>query len=788
MDFRDRGITNKKYMKQIVCLLGILVSIPAMGQNISVKARQLVAKMTLEEKAKLVAGTGMHLPGMGPKVEPAPTEKVPGAAGNTYAIPRLGIPSIVLSDGPAGVRIEPYRNGDSSKSYFATAWPVGTLLASSWDTALVKKVGVAFGSEIRDYGIDVILAPAQNIQRNPLNGRNFEYYSEDPLVSGTISSAMVEGIQSQGVGTSVKHFVANNQETDRNTVNELISERALREIYLRNFEITIKKARPWTVMSSYNKINGTYTSENYDLLTTILRKEWGYQGLVMTDWFGGKDAVAQMKAHNNLLMPGTPAQTKAIIDAVGNGTLDEKVLDENAGRVLDLVFRSPAYRNVHYNDHPDLRGDAIISREAAEGGMVLLKDNDRALPFSHGTKTIALFGINGYQLIAGGTGSGEVNKKYTVSLEEGLKNAGYHLDADVQSTYTGYLADQNEKRPKQNLFQAFMHPLPPVPEYLAQDDLLDKSAAGDDVAVISIGRNAGEGRDRKVDGDFNLTDTEKALISHVASAFHAKNKKVVVVLNIGGVIEVASWRDLVDGILLAWQPGLEGGNAITALLSGKVNPSGKLAQTFPASYDQVPSAKSFPGKEFPDQATTGNFGMKQVPAEVSYDDGIYVGYRYYTTYHVKPAYAFGYGLSYTTFSYSPLTVSGPVFHNSLKVSVTITNTGHVDGKEVAQLYLHAPAGSLNKPAEEIKGFAKTRLLSPGESEKLTFTLLPADLASFNTARSAWIADAGRYSVMVGAASDDIRQTGGFSLPHELTVEKVHKVLVPQAEITELEGQ
>ncbi|HEV3411719.1 MAG TPA: glycoside hydrolase family 3 C-terminal domain-containing protein [Puia sp.] len=778
-------------------LLSLVALLPFFGQAQTGPAPRLgkdpiaavIKAMTLEEKVKFVAGNGMHLPGMrnnnnGPVVGQT-QDRVPGAAGTTFAIPRLGIPSIVVSDGPAGVRIDSVRKDAPGKTFYATAWPVGTLLASSWDTTLVERVGMSFGNEAKEYGIDVMLAPALNIHRNPLGGRNFEYYSEDPLIAGSITAAMVKGIQSNGVGTSIKHFAANNQETDRNTVNTIVSERALREIYLKGFEIAVKRSQPWTVMSSYNLINGTYTSQEYDLLQTILRNEWGFSGFVMTDWFGGRDPVAQMNARNNLLMPGTGDQSTKILDAVKSGALSEKVLDENIAGILRIILKSPAFKGYKYSDQPDLRQHATVSREAATEGMVLLKNDDHSLPVAAAVKNIALFGINGYDLIAGGTGSGDVNKAYKVSLAQGLKNSGYTIDQELQDAYAGYLADYAAKHPKKGFMQEFMNPTPPAPEYAIDNDLLKRKAAAADLAILSIGRNAGEGRDRKLEADYYLSDTEKVVIAAVVNAFHAQHKKVVVVLNIGGVIDVMQWRDQADAILLTWQPGLEGGNAITDVLSGKVDPSGKLATTFPTRYEDVPSAKSFPGKEFPDRATTGMFGMKSIPAEVTYQEGIYVGYRYYSTFNVKPAYEFGFGLSYTSFSYSDLKLSSSTFKGRLTATVTVTNTGQVPGREVVQLYVSAPAKKLDKPVEELRAFGKTDLLQPGKSQTLTFILTPADLASFDSPSSSWVAEGGQYTVKIGASSADIRQSAAFTLPADLVVEKDHKVLAPQVSIDEL---
>ena len=748
---------------------------------------EIVKHMTLQQKVFLVVGKGFSAPALKMVANDTTPNKITGISGYTQAIPALGIPSIGFADGPSGIHRFYMSAEDSAENRFATAWPVGTLLASSWDTALVRKVGEAYGREIKAYGIDVILGPGVNIHRNPLGGRNFEYYSEDPLLSGETAAAMINGIQSEGVGATIKHFAANNQETDRNSINEIISQRALREIYLRNFKIAIENSHPWAVMSSYNLINGSYTSESHDLLTTILRDDWGYKGFVMSDWFGGKDAVAQMKAGNNLLMPGTPTQVKEIIAAVKSGDLPEAQLDKNVEGILNIMLRTLTFRHYSYPNHADLKKDAEISREAAAESMVLLKNSDHALPINHQGATIALFGNYGYDLITGGSGSGDVNKAYAVSLAEGLTHAGYHLQEPLADHYEKYLEDFKSKHPKKGILQEMMNPTPEAPQYQVDYNNLAQMSARSDAAILYIGRNAGEGKDLNVQGDFELTSQEDEMITSVTHAFHAVHKPVIVVLNIGCAMDVTGFKDKVDAILLAWQPGQEGGNAIADVLSGKVDPSGKLATTFPASYSDEPSAKNFPGKEFPEKATMSVVG-RSVPAEVTYAEGIYVGYRYFNTFKVAPAYAFGYGLSYTLFAYKNLKLNSTSFHGSLTASVTITNTGKVPGKEVAELYLSAPEGTLDKPSEELKGFAKTRLLQPDESQTMVFTLLPGDLASFNTAQSAWIADAGKYEVRIGASSQDIKLVKSFTLPKTIIVEKVHPALAPKVSIDELKSR
>jgi beta-glucosidase len=790
MDLRKKSVCLIFPIILGVCLVSCTRS-PDKAERKKIDA--IIAEMTLEEKVALVVGTGMNLPGADGAISVTLTEKlVPGAAGTTAEIARLGITPMVLADGPAGLRISPTR-GDDSSTYYCTAFPIATLLASSWDEELVYRVGQAVGKEVFEYGADILLAPALNLHRNPLCGRNFEYYSEDPLVSGKITAAMVRGVQSQNVGTAIKHFAANNQETNRGTIDTIVSERALREIYLEGFRIAVQEAQPWTVMSSYNKINGSYTSQSHDLLTKILREDWGFQGFVMTDWMGGDDAVAQMEAGNDLLMPGNPEQTKNIITGVHDGRLDESVLDRNVGRILHILFKSPRYRQYSFSNKPDLKAHALVSRQAAAEGMILLKNKERALPFADSIKKVAVFGNTSYDIVTGGTGSGDVNEAYSVALIEGLENTGYSVFSSLKDAYSAYLKDARARQTIGDDPLARFMPRPPILEMEVSINLIEMIASDSDIALITIGRNSGEFVDRKEEADFYLTEREIDLIRTVSKVFRDKGKKTVVVLNIGGVIETVSWRDDPNAILLAWQPGQEAGNSIVDVLSGKVNPSGKLVDSFPLSYSDVPSASNFPGvvlKSMRDEDLAGDSGREGSGlsgniAEVVYEEDVYVGYRYYNSFDKDVAYEFGYGLSYTHYEYSNLKLSSDKFKDSIAISVDIRNTGPFAGREVVQVYVGAPAGKLDKPVSELVAFAKTGLLEPGQSQTLRFELNPRDLASFDTESSSWLAEAGEYKVQIGASSKDIKLAGSFHLAEEIAVKTVHKALSPQREINRL---
>ena len=758
------------------------------GLQNTINQEETMAKLSLEDKAHFVIGTGMAGFSGDDAVIGATRNIVPGAAGTTYPLDSLGIPAIVLADGPAGLRIDATREGDTA-TYYCTHFPIGTLLASTWNTQLVEEVGTAIGEEVKEYGADVLLAPALNIMRNPLCGRNFEYYSEDPVVAGKTAAAYIRGVQKNDVGTSIKHFAANNQETNRMNNDAHISQRALREIYLKGFEIAIKESKPWTVMTSYNYINGIYTSESKDLVETILRDEWGYEGTVMTDWFGGKDGALQMWAGNDMLQPGKAEQFDSIVAGVKSGKLAEADLDRNVQRILKLVEKSPRYQGYKYSNKPNLKAHAQVTRQSAVEGMVLMK-NEHALPFGEGVKKVALYGNTSYDFIAGGTGSGNVNHAYVVSLLDGMKNGGYTVSEELKKSYEAYLADCKakaeaaleeaaKKDPNAAQLQRFLpQPLPAERQFSA--DELAAQAADADVAVVTLGRLSGEFLDRKV-ADFNLSASERSLLEQVCETYHKAGKQVVVLLNIGGVIETASWKDLPDAILCAWQAGQEGGNSVVDVLSGKQSPSGKFTMTWPVLFTDAYSSKNFPIDEDPriDMTKQGQKGTVRNVDFTDYEEDIYVGYRYFDSFDVPVSYPFGYGLSYTTFDLSDAKVAPK--GDGFEVSVVVKNTGKFDGKEVVQVYVSAPDNkAANKPAKELKAYAKTRLLKPGESQTLTLQVKTADLASFDESASAWVVAEGAYQFLVGVSSQDIKAT--LSADVKAQTQKANDVLKPQVKM------
>lgn len=749
---------------------------------------EVMAKLSLEDKAHFVIGVGMAGFSGDDAVIGATKSLVPGAAGTTYPLDSLGIPAVVLADGPAGLRIDATREGDSA-TYYCTHFPIGTLLASTWNTQLVEEVGQAIGEEVKEYGADVLLAPALNIMRNPLCGRNFEYYSEDPVVAGKTASAYITGVQKNDVGTSIKHFAANNQETNRMNTDAHITQRALREIYLKGFEIAIKESKPWTVMTSYNYINGVYTSESKDLVQTILRDEWGYEGTVMTDWFGGKDGAKQMWAGNDMLQPGKKEQFDSIVAGVKSGKLDEADLDRNVQRVLNLVEKSPRFQGYQYSNKPDLKAHAAVTRQSAAEGMVLMKNND-ALPLKENVKNVALYGCTSYDFIAGGTGSGNVNHAYVVSLLDGLKNGGYTVSEEMKTTYEQYIADAKEARKKEieemakkdkqaAMLASFMPGTLPAEKQFTVEELTAQAEASD-VAIITIGRISGEFLDRKA-ADFNLNASERLLIQQVCEVYHKAGKQVVVLLNIGGVIETASWKEMPDAILCAWQAGQEGGNSVVDVLSGKQSPSGKLTMTWPVNFTDAYSSRNFPIDEDPkiDMLNQGQKGNVRNVDYTDYEEDIYVGYRYFDSFDVPVSYPFGFGLSYTTFEYSDAKIDQK--NDIYDVTVTVKNTGAREGKEVVELYISAPDNkAANKPAKELKAYAKTKQLKPGESQTLTLSITTPELASFDEVASAWVVAEGEYQFLVGASSQDIKATLTANAKSQST--SAHNVMKPQVQM------
>ena len=779
-----------KYKKMVLTVavgaLSVTMTAQTAPQLNANNIEEVIKAMTLEEKAQLLVGGGNDgFVGSGAMLGHQ-KKFVPGAAGTTVAIPRLGIPATVQCDGPAGVHIDAHREGDS-RNYYATGFPVGTCLASTWNTDLVRKVGEAIGNETLEYGCDVVLGPGMNLHRNPLCGRNFEYYSEDPVVTGLMGTAFVLGVQSQGVGVSAKHFAVNSQESDRTRVDERLSQRALRELYLKGFEMMVRKSNPWTIMSAYNKINGIYAQGNKDLLTNILRNDWGYKGIVETDWIGKREDLPveqEVAAGNDLMMPGYPAQVKDIVNAVKSGKFDVNDVDRNVRRMLEYIVKTPRFKGYKYSGEPDLKAHAAITRQSSTEGMVLLKNN-AALPI-RGLKTVALFGVNSYDFMSGGLGSGAVNVGYSVDMVTGLKNIGVVTTPQLTEIYQNYVKYAKAKlKADKNPMMWFLDQGQPK---LDEIEITERSVANEepkaDAAIITIGRQAGEGMDRQINGEFNLSKTEQDMIFRVSDAFHAKGKKVIVIINSGSVMETASWRDRVDAILVAWQPGIEGGNSVADILTGKVNPSGKLTMTWPIAAVDHPSTANF-AKEY-DMYTYKNmegWGKGNIPGVdfSNHEEDIYVGYRYFDTFKKDVAYPFGFGLSYTTFEMGKPSVKAN--GKNIEVSVTVKNTGKVAGKQVAQVYVTAPKGAYEKPAKELKAFGKTRELKPGESQTLKMTLEKRDLASFDEANSQWKVDAGNYLFQVGTDVESIKGTATLKVA-EYT-EKTSSACAPNVQLNYL---
>ena len=758
--------------KLITCCIATILAFSAVAQpQLTPKNIDKVIKaMTLEEKAHLVIGARYLEKNKDMAGEVGYTGRIiPGAAGTTYPIPRLGIPAIVLADGPAGLRIAPTRKGDS-QTYYCTGFPVGIHLASTWNDEIIYNVGAAIGQEVKEYGVDILLSPGVNIMRNPLCGRNFEYYSEDPLLAGKTAAAMINGVESHGVGTSLKHFAVNNQEINRLANDSRLSLRALREIYLRNFEIAVKESQPWTIMTSYNYINGRHASEDPGLLETILRDEWGFEGLVMTDWSGGYDVDKQIAAGNDLMMPGKMFQYEDLVKAVKEGKLAESDLDICVKRVLELIVSTPRFQGYKFSNKPDMEAHAKLTREVASEGFVLLKNDNVSLPLKG--KKVALFGATSYNFIAGGKGSGDVNRPYVVDLREGLINNGFSLNESLDKKYIKHIEKEKKRlAPQKALRKWFVYDLLPNEiQYLHAD--IEKAAKSEsEVAIITIGRNSAEAFDRHIERDFLLRPDEEALLTAVSREFHKVGKKVVVILNICSPVEIASWRDKADAILVCWMPGQEGGNSVADVLLGKVSPSGKLPTTFPISYEDVRSAKNFPRNVPETGYNQSRFNISKLGKiydvknidYTNYEEDIYVGYRDYATRKVEVAYPFGYGLTYSQFEMGNMQVVES--NNGYTVKCEVKNIGSFPAKQVVQLYSSELAPEVDRPAIELRGYKKTPLLKAGEKCVVEIVIKKEDLMTYNEKVAAWKLTKGEYDLLLGFDSQTL------PLKHRITITK-----------------
>jgi beta-glucosidase len=653
------------------------------------KINDLIKKMTLEEKADLCTGASPW---------------------TTTPVERLGLPEMTVSDGPHGVRRVADVKDLIAASLPATCFPTASCVASSWDVDLIHAMGQALAEECIALKVDVILGPGTNMKRIPLGGRNFEYYSEDPYLSGQMAAGFIDGVQSKGVGTSLKHFAANNQEFQRRSISSEVDERTLREIYLPAFETAVKKAKPWTVMCAYNKLNGIYCSENHRLLVDILKDEWGFEGFVVSDWGAVHDRVASLKGGLDLEMPGPKEQrVKAVVEAVRSGALGESVLDESVRRILGIVFKAA---ETSKGGSFDTAAHHVLARRIAAEGMVLLK-NDGILPLKE-QQHIAIIGRAAEEAHFQGGGSSHINPIQVDSpFKELQKSAG-----DTELSYAqGYPADASFNQ--------------------ALIDEAVKNARSADVALLYLAlpdSKESEGYDRP---DLDLTPQQIALIKAVTDV----QPMTVVILNNGAPVVMCDWIDGAAAVLEAWMMGQAGGGAIADVLYGKVNPSGRLAETFPLRLVDTPAYTNFPGGS----------------GEVRYGEGIFIGYRYYDAKGIPVQFPFGYGMSYTTFTYKNPKVSAATFRDvdGLTVSVDVANTGKVAGKEIVQVYVHDHKSGLIRPPKELKGFAKVEL-QRGETRTVTLALDFRAFAYYHPTYQQWITEDGEFDILIGASSADIR--------------------------------
>ena len=764
-----------------------IATIPSVFAQVHLRADnvdEVIASMTLEEKVDMLIGCGMSMGEV----------KFPGTAGRTRDIPRLGIESAYLADGPHRLHMNKTREWDS-KTYITTEFPSETNVAALFDTDAAYQIGQAIGAEVRDFGLDVLLAPGVNLMRSSLCGRNNEYYSEDPVLAGKTAAGFINGIQSQGSGTCLKHFAINSQETNRNNNDSRLSQRAIRELYLKNFEIAVKESNPWSIMTSYNRSQGKYTCEDHDLTETILREEWGWNGLVMSDWNAGKDAVASIKAGNDMLQPGQPKQREAILAAAKDGSLSMDLINLSVKRTLEFVLKCHTPNGYVYPNETDLKSHAQLVRSIGAESLVLLKNEANTLPFK--AAQVAFYGCTSYDMVPAAMGFGGTNVgPYIVSMVEAVRKAGMNADMTLANTYKRHIAAKNKEN-YPNGVPAFSITAPlRAGEWVPTAEDLEKNVKNNDIAIITLGRTSGEGADRKRE-HFFLTAEEKDLIKVVSEAYHKADKSVIVVLNVCGPIETAPIVEYADAILCAFEPGQECGNSIMDVLTGKVNPSGRLPMTWQVAYGDAPADDNFPADYVFDMGAFGRaYGaankdaaeraqrqsepvLKKDVDYTEYQEGIYIGYRYFDTFNKPVAFPFGFGLSYTTFGYE--IVSSAINGDECEMQVKVTNNGTVAGREVVQAYVKAPKGKLDKPSKELKAFAKTKSLNPGESQVVTLKWKTMDMASFDEKASAWSLDKGNYVFMAAASSADVKCSATNKVA-KARIEKVHNAMAPQQKI------